>query len=200
MNLNHDGIDDLRRVDPAGDLTDRPLDARALNDLHRVTAQMPARTRPRRRLILAAVGVGGLAVAAAVAVDRGGAPAYAVERNDDGTVTVKIERFEDADGLEAAIERYGVNAEVDYLPWGKTCREPRYTVAPTADQQAAVSVGDSSGSSILLRPSEFDADETLVIVHSSTDQPGGVKVRGMLQLVAKGPVSPCDPVELPGPR
>ena len=147
-------------------------------------------------------------MAAAIAVDRGGAPAYAVERNDDGTVTVKIERFEDADGLEAAIERHGVNAEVDYLPWGKTCRQPRYTIAPTADQQAAVNVGDSSGTSILLRPSEFDADETLVIVHSSTeeqvsvygstDEPSALKVHVVRQPVAQGPVSPCEPVDLPG--
>ncbi|WP_112249058.1 hypothetical protein [Kribbella monticola] len=198
MNLNRDSIDDLRLMDPAGDLTDGPLDARALTDLHRMTAQRPARSR--RRLVLAAAAVGALAVVAAVAMDRGGAPAYAVTRNDDGTVTIKIERFEDADGLEAAIEKYGVNAEVDYLPWGKTCREPRYTVAPDADQQAAAtSVGDNSGDSVLLRPNEFAADETLVIVHSGYEDPS-VKVRSFRQLVAKGPVSPCEPVDQRGPR
>jgi hypothetical protein len=192
-------IDDLRRADPATGIADGPLDARALTDLRRATSSPASlRTGPRRRLVLAAAAVGALAVAATVlGVGRGGTPAYAVERNGDGTVTVRIERFEDADGLEAAIERYGINAEVDYLPWGKVCQQPRYTVAPTADQQAAVSVADSSGWSIRLRPADFDADETLVIVHSTTDFPSGGSAVTALQLVAVGPVAACEPVDLP---
>lgn len=192
------GIDDLRRADPARDLTDGPLDARALTDLQRVTMTRPARRRPHRRLVLAAAGVAALAVAATVSGLGGGDPVYAVTRNDDGTVVVKIVRFEDADGLEAAIEKYGVNAEVDYLPWGKICKQPRYTVAPTADQQAAIASSDETGDTILLRPGDFGADETLVIVHSSSTQPAGVKVGSVLQLVAKGVVAPCEPVDRPG--
>jgi hypothetical protein len=195
-------IEDLRRTDPAAGIADGPLDARALTDLHRaMSAQRPRRIGIRRRTALIAAGVGTFAVGATLGVPLIGgqlaaAPAYAVQRNDDGTVSVRIDRFEDADGLEAAIERYGVNAEVDYLPYGKTCREPRYTVAPTADQSAAVSVGDQDGMSIRLTPGDFDADETLVIVHSSAQQ-AGVEVRAIQQLVAQGPVAPCEPVDLP---
>jgi hypothetical protein len=199
MTIN--GIEDLRRMDPASDIENGPLDARALTDLQRVTSsgnRPPRIARPGRRIALAATGIAALA-AAAVVVDFGESPAFAVERNDDGTVTVQIERFEDADGIEAAIERYGVNAEVDYLPWGKTCRQPRYTVAPTADQQAATPVADSSSDgvqlSIVLRPGDFAADETLVIVHSNLDTGAG-EVASMLHLIAKGPVAVCEPVDV----
>ncbi|MGH3460777.1 MAG: hypothetical protein ACRDP9_04805 [Kribbellaceae bacterium] len=195
-------IEHLRSNDPAAGIADGPLDARALADLDRVMSpQRPRRIGVRRRTALIAAGVGIFAVGATLGVpliggERTAAPAYAVQRNDDGTVSVRIERFEDADGLEAAIERYGVNAEVDYLPYGKTCREPRYTVAPTADQSAAVSVGDQDGSSILLTPGDFDSNETLVIMHSSAQQ-AGVEGRVIQQLIAEGPVAPCDPVDLP---
>jgi hypothetical protein len=195
-------IEDLRSNDPAAGIADGPLDARALADLDRVMSpRRPRRIGVRRRTALIAAGVGAFAVGATLGVpliggERTAAPAYAVQRNDDGTVSVRIERFEDADGLEAAIERYGVKAEVDYLPYGKTCREPRYTVAPTADQSAAVSVGDQDGSSILLTPGDFDSNETLVIVHSSAQQ-AGVEDRVIQQLIAEGPVAPCDPVDLP---
>ena len=195
-------IEHLRSNDPAAGIADGPLDARALADLDRVMSpQRPRRIGVRRRTALIAAGVGIFAVGATLGVpliggERTAAPAYAVQRNDDGTVSVRIERFEDADGLEAAIERYGVNAEVDYLPYGKTCREPRYTVAPTADQSAAVSVGDQDGSSILLTPGDFDSNETLVIMHSSAQQ-AGVEDRVIQQLIAEGPVAPCDPVDLP---
>jgi hypothetical protein len=47
---NIDGIDDLRQVDPARDLVDGPLDARALNDLQRAIAHQPSPDRPRRLL------------------------------------------------------------------------------------------------------------------------------------------------------
>jgi hypothetical protein len=194
-------LEDLRRTDPAAGIPDGPLDARALTDLHRaISPQRPRRSGVRRRTALIAAGVGTFTIGATLGVpllggERAAAPAYAVQSNDDGTVLVRIDRFEDADGLEAAIERHGVNAEVDYLPYGKTCRQPRYEVAPTADQTAAVSVGDQDGWSIQLTPGDFDADETLVIVHSNAKQ-GGVEVRQMLQLVAQGPIAPCEPVDL----
>jgi len=201
-------IEDLRRADPAAGIVDGPLDARALTDLHRaMSPQRPRRIDVRRRTALIAAGVATFAVAATVGVPLLGgeraAAAYTVQRNDDGSVLIRIVRFEDADGLEAAIERHGVNAEVDYLPYGQTCRQPRYTVAPTADQSAVISGpgGEPSapgyGLSIQLRPGDFDADETLVIVHSKRAFESGGVALGMLYLVAVGPVAPCEPVDLP---
>jgi hypothetical protein len=165
-----------------------------------------ARIRRGQVLLLAAAGAGALGLAAAVGLpvvrdEPAASSAYAIERNDDATVRVTIERFEDADGLEAAIKGYGIRAEVDYLPSGKVCRQPRYAVAATADQRAAVGVVGGSGHSILLRPGDFDADETLVIVHSGGgDFPSGGTVRGVQQLVARGRVASCVPIDLPPHR
>ena len=207
-------IEDLRRADPAAGIVDGPLDARALTDLHRaMSPQRPPRIGVRRRAALIAAGVATFAVAATVGVPLVGGEraeaAYTVQGNDDGTVLIRIVRYEDADGLEAAIESYGVNAEVDYLPYGQICREPRFTVEPTADLRAAVGAGDGDGLAIRFRPADYDADETLIIVHTPlTSDPasypsagltlpsGEIRPRTHLAL-AEGPVAACEPVDLP---
>jgi hypothetical protein len=45
--------------------------------------------------------------------------AYAVARNEDGTVSVEVDSMTDAPGLQAALQAAGVNAVVEYLPVGK---------------------------------------------------------------------------------
>jgi hypothetical protein len=85
---------------------------------HPALAPTPAR-RPRRRLQLAAVAATGVA-ASVVAVfgfgGTGGSPAYAVDRDSDGDVTVTIHRLDDASGLEAALQAQGIDADVSYDP------------------------------------------------------------------------------------
>jgi hypothetical protein len=82
-----------------------------------VAAPVPMR-RPRR-LRLAAVGATGFA-ACAVAVfglgSGGGTPAYAVDENGAGDVTVTIHRLDDAAGLEKALADHGIDADVSYDP------------------------------------------------------------------------------------
>lgn len=112
------------------------FEERLLAELRRVVAERPSpaavqgtpRWAPaglwrRRPLALA----GGVAAAAAVAtlagvaLDGGEETAWAVERNADGTVTVKINSLSDADGLERKLNAAGVPALVQYLPAGKAC-------------------------------------------------------------------------------
>jgi hypothetical protein len=60
--------------------------------------------------------------------------AWAVTRNDDGTVTVEIDSISDAVGLQRELRRAGVPAEVQYLPPGKTCAAK--TPSPSAHEDS----------------------------------------------------------------
>lgn len=82
---------------------------------------------------LALAGAAAAAVIAGVAIASGGdgaEPAYAVEPQDDGSVSVTIRSMADADGLERALRDAGVNAEVEALPAGTSCPSPRVQRAP----------------------------------------------------------------------
>jgi len=71
-----------------------------------------------------------LAIAALLIVNAGGdssSQAFAVEPREGGGVTIKIYSLEDAAGLEAALEDAGIEAQVNWLPAGRVCREPHYT-------------------------------------------------------------------------
>lgn len=88
----------------------------------------PAWRRRAPRLAFA----GGAAVATlatAIAINAGsgdGSKAFAVETQDGGGTTIKVNSPEDAPGLEAALEEAGIPAEIDWLPAGMACREPRF--------------------------------------------------------------------------
>lgn len=88
---------------------------------------------PRRRRLVLAGSVAVLLAAGAGAgvpfLSSGATAAYAVSKNDDGTVTVEINSLQDATGLEAKLRDAGIRAVVQYLPPGKTCKEPWLTRA-----------------------------------------------------------------------
>jgi hypothetical protein len=121
-------LDELRRV-----VAERPSPAAA-----EATSTPAARWR-RRPLAL----LGGLAAAAAaaalvgVALSGDDGTAWAVERNADGTVTVRIDSLSDADGLERKLAAEGVPAMVQYLPAGKACAGAPGTGAPFPRPAAA---------------------------------------------------------------
>lgn len=127
----------------------------------------------RRRLAL----VGGVAALLAVAAGagvpflvRGPSPAFAVSANDDGTVTVEINSLSDAAGLEAKLREAGIRAVVQYLPAGKTCKQPWLT--PAAPKHApghepALKGGvehASDGHTRFTISKHHPTEETLVIV------------------------------------
>jgi hypothetical protein len=88
----------------------------------------PARRWRAPRLALGS-GVALAAVATALAVNAGSddnSKAFAVEPQDGGGVTIKVNSPEDAPGLEAALEEAGIRSQVTWLPAGMTCREPRF--------------------------------------------------------------------------
>lgn len=118
------------------------FERRLLNELKAMVAErgaeqgtMPksATARPawRRapRMALGATIVLAVAVAVLVFSSGGDNPprAFAVEPQRGGGVTIKIFSLEDAAGLEGALERAGIPAQVNWLPAGVTCRDRRLT-------------------------------------------------------------------------
>jgi len=137
---NIDDIDEitraLARVEP-GALGGRPSDAGARTLLASITAEEPGppvahpprRHRPRR-LVLGLAGAALLAVGIVMAqslVQSGVSPSYAVTKDPDGVVYVKVRDFHDAAGLTKQLAELNVPAIVDYAPPGKWCKEPRGT-------------------------------------------------------------------------
>jgi hypothetical protein len=80
-------------------------------------AVLDRRVPSRRRTRMMALGGVAASAAAAVGVGvviGGSTPAFAVEHDSDGDVTVTINRLEDATGLEQALADNGVTADVRY--------------------------------------------------------------------------------------
>lgn len=106
----------------------------------------------RRRAPRFALG-GGVAVAAAattLAISAGSgdsSKAFAVEPQDGGGVTIKVNSPEDAPGLEAALAEAGIRSHITWLPAGMTCREPRFTPSTVNTE-----FGDSIGGMTLAGP------------------------------------------------
>jgi hypothetical protein len=83
-----------------------------------VTEPAPARRKtahPTRRFALASGMAMALAAAAAVIVATGDPEsAYAVDKADNGSISVEVRSLSDADGLEAKLRAAGVDATVNY--------------------------------------------------------------------------------------
>ncbi|WP_020573990.1 hypothetical protein [Actinopolymorpha alba] len=222
------------------DMTTEKFEDRLLGELTQVVAERAAgsgsQAAPlavrRSPFVRRPVLLGGLAAALATGVvvsapllqgDRAPA-AWAVEESGDGRIEVTITAYEDAQGLEDRLEELGVPAEVDYLPSGQRCKEPRFEPAPKPSDLSkrifvlgAISSEETHGKLILT----FDRtilgpDDTLVIAGAKpsmtnlhpgrppmTPGPaprdgrglgGAVKTDLPTIAIARGPVAPCEAV------
>jgi hypothetical protein len=172
-------------------------------------------SRSPRRLALAGAAAVFVAVAALAVVQLvggGAAPAYAVNKNDDGTVTVEISSLSDAAGLERKLRDAGIPAVVQYLPPGKACKQPWPTAAPgtpaPADDHSAVTAGAEKGAikggvehtpdhTRFTISKNLPADTTLVIM---TQVNGPSEANGPSSIgitLAHGEVQPCQIVDAP---
>jgi hypothetical protein len=193
----------------------------------RNAAEAPPQPASRRgiarypKLALAGIAGGACVASAAIAFtggDGGGSTAYAVEPHDDGSVTVEISRLEDAAGLERELRAAGVPAEVDFLPLGQTCREPRFEPAAarelkllgglhvpvtagmveTGPEHEDITLTFQTGKTGDLRPGE-----TLVITGRRGPHPRAETPTVMTSItfaIAQGDVAPCDPVPARAPN
>jgi hypothetical protein len=104
------------------------FEERRLAELKEHVARRATARRPRFRLVpTIAAGTAVAAATGAVVIlsTGGGDPAYAVTKDADGVVYVKVYDFTDAEGLNEQLGDLGVPAVVDYVPAGQKCRNER---------------------------------------------------------------------------
>ncbi len=176
------------------------FEERLLVELRGLVSTKPRSTGQRwggRRLALAGVVAAGFAAAAtagAFFLSAGAQAAYAVTKNADGSVTVKVDSLTDAAGLQAALENAGVNAVVAYLPAGKMCQQPWFTPAGRTGGTESGGVGPNpDGTTSFTIGGDIPADETLVV--TTQTGPGGEQALGIGW--ANGTVPPCQVVDAP---
>jgi hypothetical protein len=157
----------------------------------------PVKSRSRRRLVL-------VGAAAAVALTAAGvsfvafrsSPAYAVERDPDGSVRVYIHDYRDPEGLQRRLAAFGIRASVNYLPAGMACKEPRAEYVPPDQMPRGMvdwsTLGDSEDHYFKVFPQSIGANQTFVYTVQVSHH-GGRSQRFSIRL-ANGPVAPCTSV------
>ncbi|MET9248066.1 hypothetical protein [Nonomuraea sp. NPDC003709] len=168
-------------------------------------AEIGARTERRRRVtrrLLAGGAVAGLAAAAAITVPLlAGAetPAYAVTKQDDGTIRVEIKEFGDAGKLEQDLKAAGVTADVTYLKPRTTCApgrgEPVGGEATTPEEwrrSVSYKAARPRTSGVDISPQYVGAGQTLVLEFAEKPY---WKLKAQ---VITGQVKPCTVIDDPG--
>ncbi|MEV0390991.1 sigma factor-like helix-turn-helix DNA-binding protein [Nonomuraea sp. NPDC050643] len=210
-------IDQLTITEAATALGIRQGAARAR--LHR------ARLLVRRRLATGAV-VAGIAAAAAVAapfLNGSETPAYAVTKNTDGTITLKINEFRDPARVEKDLAAVGLTADVSYVKPGTRCAPGRGTTDgpsfskeelkskdPEVRKRIREAIENSpngrafklGGGEVRIDPRHIRPDQTAVMEFTENeDQTSGPeKPRALWEFggyLVTGPVKPCKVVDDP---
>ncbi|MER6946359.1 hypothetical protein ABT294_20225 [Nonomuraea sp. NPDC000554] len=192
--------------------------------LMELKAEIAARQASRRRFtgrrLFAGAAVAGLAAAAAIAVPLltgSETPAYAVTKNGDGTIQVRINEFRDADKLEQDLKQMGVTADVSYIKPGKRCEPPRGKVIGEAQPDANASqeerlktlrnslsykAAHPGDKAFEIDPSYVKEGQTLVLEFTENDDQtsGPEKPRVLWEFggyLVQGPVKPCKIIDNP---
>ncbi|NAS22026.1 hypothetical protein GT755_10055 [Herbidospora sp. NEAU-GS84] len=183
MNDIDDLIASLARVEPGRPGAD-PSGAGARTLLAQITVRKPANRTRRIGLALA-----GAAAAAGVVLLQAGSPSYAVTKDADGVVWIKIHDFGDVSGLRADLAGLGVSAMVDSVPAGHWCREPRgETILDPAPGLYSLPQ-DGPVFTMRIDGNLLEPDQTIVFTVGA----GG----SVSTLVYRGPVAPCELVPRP---
>ncbi|REE96087.1 hypothetical protein [Thermomonospora umbrina] len=165
-------------------------------------ATPPRKDRRGRRLGFRLAAVGAVAAAAltaaAVLQPWGGTPAYAVEKRPDGSVRVEIREFLEPEKVEASLREAGITAVVDYLPKGKSCRQPRGRQAATLPGGGVLEAQEAEGGPIvfIIQPGQLKPGQTLVL-EASFDRDHPDQGAGFSTTTFQGPVAACAPVDGP---
>jgi hypothetical protein len=186
------------------------FESRLLVGLRREVATTPAAAprRTRRRALAVAAGVAATAAVGVVLVPGlGTTRAYSVQEGNAGTIEVRINRPQDAAGLERALEEHGIAADITYLPDLQECAPGRYA---EVDREVGMSlqIGQEMVK-VTLPPGAVRDGETFVMVLSVeamtqdelsdiVEREGHRVVEGtkssVTAEVATGPVGACDVV------
>lgn len=160
----------------------------------RVDQQTTVRPRlSRPRLILgAAATVAAAAVMLVVVPGLGTTTAYSVQEGNSGIITVEVQRLEDAKGLEAELAKYGITADITYLPYRQECAPGRYTPVDRSPLGMQIIMG-SELLRVTLAPGAVRDGETLVMAVSGESikrSSSESSQHGFVDL-ANGSVQPC---------
>lgn len=175
-----------------------------LMDLKTEMAARNERSRRVGRRLLAGAAVAGLAAVAAVAVPllTGPEPAYAVSKNANGTITVELKEFRDADQLEEDLRGLGVTADVTYLKPYTKCQNDRgalvggeYDTPEEWRESAHYKVARPGPKGFVIDPRYAGKGQTVVL--EFTENPKGPVKSQLKAEVIEGAVKPCVPVHDP---
>ncbi|NGO07093.1 hypothetical protein G5C60_05350 [Streptomyces sp. HC44] len=201
-------VQELRRLLAVPAERDFPAGRRIQREEHLMRSwrtMKEQRTGGRKRQVQKrfALGLAAAAIAAGVivAVPNGTqTPAYAVEKNPDGTLTVSLRDLdwwgdpEQFEKLARKIRAAGFTAIVDKVPAGKRCQRDR------GEHLKQEKFGDGKWD---YRYVMTHADTYLVEENLAGPKPKGSDMRPagfFKQTFIKGPAKPCDPVSHPQPK
>jgi hypothetical protein len=188
------------------------------NDRHR---------RGRRRRLITGAAVAGLAAVAALTVpflSGSETPAYAVTKNTDGTITLKIIEFRDPAQVEKDLAAVGLTADVSYTKPGTRCapergqteagptfsKEELKSKDPEVHRKIREAIENSpngkafklGGGELRINPQLVKAGQTAVMEFTeNADQTSGPeKPRPLWEFsgyIVTGPVKPCKVIDDP---
>jgi len=175
-----------------------------LAELHeevRTTASAPVEVRAQwrqphawqRKRWLAVAATAAAALIIATQVGLGPTPAYAVTGRNNGEVVVRVNRLEGADGLERALRKHGIPADITYLPFGKECAPGRYPERRTPGMMLSVS---ADWFEVTIPPDAVGKDDTFVLSAAVVPIPDGFRATTDVG-IAQGSVGPCQVVDSP---
>ncbi|MEV0225920.1 hypothetical protein [Streptomyces sp. NPDC050704] len=188
--------------------TTKTFEDRLLNELQReiaLRAEDPPVPEPvsrrtitgRRALVALAACVAAAGGVVALPASTGGAQAYAVERHEDGSVTVSMEEIllsgEEKEELTERLRAEGINVSVDKPRSGYVCAQPRGEIYPP--RWSLTSSGDPS----VVTKHEYTLRSGDSLVFEEPEPAGRVSPAGSVYAV-KGAVEPCDEVPWDGER
>jgi hypothetical protein len=157
----------------------------------------------RPRLLLGAAAT--VAAAAAIVVvtpGLGTTTAYSVQEGNSGTITVEVNRLENAEGLETELAKFGVIADITYLRDKQECAPGRYTPVDRRPSGMQVSMG-ANLLRVTIPPGGVRDGETFVMAVSGENIPRSTEPSqdGITDMggfggwtdfnVTGGPVRPC---------
>ncbi|MQY03086.1 hypothetical protein [Actinomadura macrotermitis] len=165
-------------------------------------AEMAPSRRPRRNVRRFALAGGLVAAAAAIAVavppllgEEDVAQANPVERRPDGTVVVHLREFTHPEQVEARLRKVGVPAQVNFLPSGKQCKEPRATFLDGRRTEGLFGDETSTPSNeVVIKPGLLKPGQTVVLDVWAKLKGDRVESSIVYPDVAVGQVGPCKPV------
>ncbi|MDR8407521.1 hypothetical protein MTP10_02060 [Nonomuraea sp. 3-1Str] len=132
----------------------------------------------------------------------GSEPAYAVSKNTNGTITVELKEFRDADQLEQDLKDLGVTADVTYLKPYTKCQNDRGTLVggryDTPEEwrkSAHYKVARPGPKGFVIDPRYVGKGQTVAL--EFTENPKGPVKSQLKASVIQGAVKPCVPVQDP---